>query len=594
MPNGRDKGARCFDVVVIGGGMSGMATAARLQARGLSTVVLEAHGLVGGCAGYFRKSGYSFDVGATTLVDFEPGGVGGGLLEEIGLDADCGDDLPGYVAWLPDRTVTLYRDHELWTVERASKLGDTPGHRKFWRLLDELADVFWDAARHGARLPVTSARGVREAARTVPWQKWHLARYLTWSMEDAMRHAGVNDDDALRGLVSMLLEDTVHASPGNAPLVNGALGLTIRGAGLKRATGGMRGFWETLTARYRELGGVLRVGTRVERVRRSPDGAFEVATRRGSFYGTQVVSSLPIWNSRDLMPEVAEGLSRFCERDATSLGGAVVMFMGVSEDEVNDSAFTHHQILDDYRRPLGRGNNMFISVSTRGDSLSAPTGHRAVMVSTHTELSDWEGLGEGEYAERKHEIGETLLSHARRVYPRLGERATVVEVGTPRTYSKYTHRYRGATGGIRATPRNSNQHAVPYDIGVAGYWQVGDTTWPGLGTVACVLASSHVADGVVAAAKRIGRRGVVRSLPVRQQARNRNAATPARHTPTLGLRLVDLGGFGSQAEREQCPSLLEHCRASEVPETPGGALRALARCAAPCVHCEQRTPPANR
>jgi len=72
------------EVIVIGAGMSGMATAARLQARGISTLVLEAHGQVGGCAGFFRKRGFCFDVGATTLVDFEPEGVGGQFLAEIG------------------------------------------------------------------------------------------------------------------------------------------------------------------------------------------------------------------------------------------------------------------------------------------------------------------------------------------------------------------------------------------------------------------------------------------------------------------------------------------------------------------------------
>ena len=65
------------DVAVIGAGIAGMATAARLQARGLTTIVLEAHGQAGGCAGYFRRQGFAFDVGATTLVDFEPGGVVG-------------------------------------------------------------------------------------------------------------------------------------------------------------------------------------------------------------------------------------------------------------------------------------------------------------------------------------------------------------------------------------------------------------------------------------------------------------------------------------------------------------------------------------
>jgi phytoene dehydrogenase-like protein len=72
-------------VAIIGAGIAGMATAARLQARGLSTIVFEAHGQPGGCAGFFRRRGFSFDVGATTLVDFEPNGVGGELLDSIGM-----------------------------------------------------------------------------------------------------------------------------------------------------------------------------------------------------------------------------------------------------------------------------------------------------------------------------------------------------------------------------------------------------------------------------------------------------------------------------------------------------------------------------
>src|SRR5215468_7031739 len=98
------------DVAIIGAGIAGMATAARLQAQGLSTIVFEAHGQVGGCAGFFRKRGFSFDVGATTLVDFEPGGVGGELLESIGMPPMESEALPGYMAWLPDHTITLHRD----------------------------------------------------------------------------------------------------------------------------------------------------------------------------------------------------------------------------------------------------------------------------------------------------------------------------------------------------------------------------------------------------------------------------------------------------------------------------------------------------
>jgi phytoene dehydrogenase-like protein len=38
---------------------------------------VESHITPGGCAGFYRRKGFSFDVGATTLVDFAPGGGGG-------------------------------------------------------------------------------------------------------------------------------------------------------------------------------------------------------------------------------------------------------------------------------------------------------------------------------------------------------------------------------------------------------------------------------------------------------------------------------------------------------------------------------------
>src|SRR5215469_1768131 len=138
-----------YDVAVVGAGIAGMSTAARLQARGLSTITFEAHGQPGGCAGFYRRQGFAFDVGATTLVDFAPGGVGAELVATIGMDPIEGQALPGYVAWLPDRTVTLYRDHATWAAERLRALGDTPAHRAFWRFLDRLAKVFWRASRNG-------------------------------------------------------------------------------------------------------------------------------------------------------------------------------------------------------------------------------------------------------------------------------------------------------------------------------------------------------------------------------------------------------------------------------------------------------------
>ena len=148
---------------------------------------------------------------------------------------------------------------------------------------------------------------------------------------------------------------------------------------------------------------------------------------------------------------IGERLAPYLRRDETAQGGALVVFLGVPEAQVAGQPFTHHQLLQDYARPLGNGNNMFVSVSAPGDEESAPAGHRAVMISTHCELDPWENLPPDAYQARKRAAGEALVALARRVYPSLGENALVYEVATPRTYLRYVRRPRGAVGGVRQT-----------------------------------------------------------------------------------------------------------------------------------------------
>ena len=487
-----------YDVAVVGGGIAGMATAARLQARGLTTILLEAHGQPGGCSGFFRRRGFAFDVGATTLVDFEPGGVGGELLQSIGMGLMPGEALPGYCAWLPDRTVVLYRATSAWQEERLRSLGDTPAHRRFWDWLDRLTDTFWNASRKGIKLPVQGPGDLFRAIRCVGLRRLPLARYLNWTVGDALRACGLRHEKPLLGLLSMLLEDTVHATVDDAPLVNGALGISIRGAGLTRARGGMYGFWRRFVAHFRRLGGILSVGCPVQRIGQAQDAGFVVQTRHGKLSARQVVCAVPApLAARLAPPEVGTALAPYLERNASANGGALVVFLGVPELEVESRHFTHHQLLQDYDQPLGNGNNMFISVSSAGDLESAPPGHRSVMISTHCDLHDWERLAPEAYQAQKRTAGELLVRLARRVYPKLGQNPLVYEIATPRTYERFTHRPRGAVGGVRQTLSNSNQNAIPHDIGVPGFWLAGDTTWPGLGTVACVLGSWLVAEGVL-------------------------------------------------------------------------------------------------
>ncbi|HLJ89015.1 MAG TPA: FAD-dependent oxidoreductase [Candidatus Angelobacter sp.] len=494
--------ADSYDVAIVGGGLAGIATAARLQTAGLSTLVLEAHGLPGGCAGYFSQQGFSFDVGATTLVDFGAGGLGRQFLDEIGCELPPAD-LLDYKAWLPDRTVCLWRDPDRWAEERLKCFGATQNYRAFWSLLDTLSSTFWRATRRGAVLPLRSLSGLLKNLSAIESRNLHLLRYLTWTMADVMRAHRVYSDVALRTFLGMLVEDTLHTTIEEAPAINAALGVTIRGAALMRARGGMRGFWNAVVPRYNELGGTLKVGHAVRKIEQTAQG-YCLQTAKGMFRAACVVSALPTANTYAIAPEmVKKKLHGHVGRERRRLGGALVAFLGVPESEVSGEPFTHHQLFQDYGKGFGYGNNMFISVSSPGDLLSAPAGYRAVMISTHCGLDEWENLSPEHYAEKKGAAQRSLLEYARRVYPLLGEQAVVSKFGTPRTYLKFTRRERGAVGGTKQTLWNTNFFARSQDIGISNFFIVGDSTWPGLGTVACVAGSRIAAEAVLQSMARV-------------------------------------------------------------------------------------------
>lgn len=477
-----------YDVAVIGCGIAGMATAMRLRAAGRSTVILEAHGQPGGCAGYYSKKGFSFDVGATTLVDFEPDGIGGEFLKSVGLEMP-GSEALDYRLWLPNKSILLYRDKNKWQKERAEKLGDIPQHRAFWALMDKLADAFWQASRRGIKLPVQNFRDCFNAVKAIGISNLYLGRFLNYTVMDILRKYGLENDEDLKAVLGMLVEDTVNSTLDEAPLINAALGVTIRGAGLRRAEGGMKGFWAHLVAHYKSLGGKLLVGHKVEKFEHAGDG-YLVITRKGSFEVKQVVSAIPAEMTMHIAPtDIIRLLNTYVNRDKERYEGAVVMFLGVPEAEVANQPLTHHQLFYDHSLPLGNGNNMFISVSSPGDTHSAPAGYRSVMISTHCKILDWQNLSEEEYLHKKAAIGNHLLNLARRVYPNLGKDAVIIEVGTPRSYQKFTNRVNGTVGGVRQNLANSNFNAMPQHIGIKNFRMVGDSTWPGLGTVACLLGS---------------------------------------------------------------------------------------------------------
>ena len=160
------------DVAVVGGGIAGLTAAALLAAEGLQVELLEAHSQTGGCAGTFRRGPYTFDVGATQVAGFEPGGIHQRLMAHFGVPLPAATPLdPGCSVQLSaaEAPVQLWRDPESWRLERQRQF---PGSERFWALCALLHRSNWAFAAKDPVLPPRTLWDLRQllgAVGPAPW-----------------------------------------------------------------------------------------------------------------------------------------------------------------------------------------------------------------------------------------------------------------------------------------------------------------------------------------------------------------------------------------------------------------------------------------
>src|ERR1700687_3468284 len=105
------------DVIIVGGGIAGLATAYELHRRSVPFVLFESGSRVGGVILTEQVDGYTIDAGPDSLLVQKPAGVR--LCEEIGL----GDRL---VPTMPPRIAYIQRGGALYPLPALSLSANPP------------------------------------------------------------------------------------------------------------------------------------------------------------------------------------------------------------------------------------------------------------------------------------------------------------------------------------------------------------------------------------------------------------------------------------------------------------------------------------
>jgi C-3',4' desaturase CrtD len=472
-------------IVVIGAGVGGLTAAALLAKRGFDVTVLEAHVDPGGCAATFFHRGYRFDVGATLVGGFHPGGPHQIAGEQLGITWPIRSVEPAMQIHLSDRSITRWSDADRWRAERVAAFGSQA--ERFWSMQERVADAVWDFSARVPTWPVASVNDALHLISTVRPDLIPIAPLAFTNVRAWASALGARD----RHVQTFLDAQLLIAAQGIARETNGLYGaaaLDLYRRGVAHVEGGVGNIAETLAQAVQAQGGQALYRYEVTAIKRV--GARQVIeSKRGSFEAGVVLANLTPWALAKLMGDDAPSSLRQRVKNLKPISSAFMAYLGVDEEAIEDDV-DHHQVIIDPLKPLGEGNSIFVSISPEWDQ-RAPSGQRAITISTHTRAADWYALAKDEAAfeDRKQLYLERLIDAATIALPKLKQHIRLALPGTPLTFERFTRRVNGMVGGF---PQKSllAGWAPRIDRGV---WLVGDSVFPGQSTAGVTLGALRVA-----------------------------------------------------------------------------------------------------
>ncbi|GAB4022946.1 MAG: hypothetical protein Fur0010_26130 [Bdellovibrio sp.] len=128
---------------IIGAGIGGLSSALLLQSMGHDVDIFEAHSLPGGCASFYRRGPYQFDVGATTVSGILNNGLLTRFLEQIDLKYYFLKSDPGIVFHGPWGSIERCADTEQWITNLENSFPHLD-HRTIWKKIDMLSEKSWN------------------------------------------------------------------------------------------------------------------------------------------------------------------------------------------------------------------------------------------------------------------------------------------------------------------------------------------------------------------------------------------------------------------------------------------------------------------
>lgn len=492
------------EVVVVGGGIGGLTTAALLSARGLDVCLLERQSGVGGCAATFEHEGHRFERGAGLYASWQPGEIHERVFAELPVAPPEVKRIEPqtYVVRLPDgRDVRVGLEGAGHDAELRAAFPECAAEAV--RFYTEAVRVGEALQRAATRLPALATSSKLQRIKLAAREPLLSSRVLASLKQTTAEHLG-NTSAHFRRFIDAQLQIFAQVPSERCAYAYAAIALALARRGMYAIRGGAGALADALAASIKKSGGTVRLNAPVLRLAYGETGrasGVELLSGETIAASRAVVSNLTVWDTYGKLVGLSRTPSDVRARLKQLRGwGAYQMFLSVDEAAAARLPAGHVLALTDWQG--GRGfdpeSALFMLGAAPSWDARAPEGRRAVTVSTFTEAESWFSFHEDETAheEQDQRTLEAWWSRMHAALPELGDGAEVFETATPRTCYEETRRKFGMVGGTGQSLDAFGTNAVTHRTSIPNLYMVGDTAFPGNGVAAVTHSALVVANEI--------------------------------------------------------------------------------------------------
>lgn len=431
-----------YDVLVIGGGLSGLTAAALLAKRGLEVAVVDKNYKPGGGCGVFKRGSTTFDNGVAMLYGF----------------GESGFNAHRFVFNCLEEPIDMIRHDLLYGVTFKGKR--IPFYREIPKFIDALSELFPDERQNIERFYRDMTKMYRhvlvetpnyttpdetdpqkglKAMLKHPLSYLRFLSYLNKSAASLLKK--YFKDPEIFNFFDKMTSTYCYATVEEAPAILAAVMFVDNHIGGSYYPAGSTHFLPgKLEKVIEEHGGEMLLNRTVTKLEIQDDKVTGVMTDKGEVLNAKdVIYSGTVWKLYDglIDPKDSTKEKRQWAADMVPTYPSVVLYTVVDREVIPADTFPIEMLVGNPEE-LDESEVTAYILSIDDRSLCAEDEHTVLAIGPSFE--DWASLSPAEYKERKQVEADRLIAVMEKKFPGFKDAVRYAEVATPKTIHRYCHK----------------------------------------------------------------------------------------------------------------------------------------------------------